>query len=68
MEKIFTKLLGKYWIIYRGRDLAQYLLNQIRIDARAYLRRVVSVECALMDLKAPKVLRRSKSTPIFKTK
>ena len=68
MEKIFTRLLGKYWIVYRGRDLAQYILRQICTDAKAYLRRVVSVECALMDLKTHRVLRRSKSTPNFKTK
>ena len=62
MEKVFTKLLGKCWIIYRGRDLAQYILRQICTDAKAYLRRVVSVECALMDLDEHKIVR-SKSTP-----
>ena len=67
MEKVFTKLLGKCWIIHRGRDLAQHILKQICTDARVYLRRVVSVECALMDLKVPKVIHRSKSTPNFRT-
>lgn len=62
MEKIFTKLLGKYWIIYRGREVAQEILKQICTDAKAYLRRVMSAECSLMDLDEPKMVR-SKSTP-----
>lgn len=66
MEKVFTKLLGKCWIIYRGRDLAQYILRQICTDAKAYLRRVVTSECALMDLDEHKIVR-SKSTPNFRT-
>jgi hypothetical protein len=62
MEKVFTKLLGKWWVIYRGRDVAQEILKQVYTDAKAYLRRVVSVECALMDLETKK-LTRSKSMP-----
>jgi hypothetical protein len=64
MEKVFTKLLGKYWIVYRGRDLAQYILRQICTDAKAYLRRVMSAECALMHMD-PKLegIRRVKSEP-----
>ena len=62
MEKVFKKFLGKWWFIYRGRDIAQQIYAHIFTDARAYLRRVVSCECALIDLETKK-LTRSKSMP-----
>jgi hypothetical protein len=68
MEKVFTKLLGKCWIIYRGRDLAQHILRQICIDARAHLRWVVSAECALMDLDEPKMVKSKSTSNLLKIK
>ena len=65
MENISEKLLGKCWFIYRRPAIAQLILEQIRDDTR----RVVSSECALMDLVPVKnTMRRSQSTPNLKRK
>jgi hypothetical protein len=65
MENIFRTFLGKYWIIYRRSEMAILILKQICEDTRSYMRRVISSECALMDLNVPRTggLRRSKSVP-----
>ena len=66
MENIFKKFLGKCWLIYKRPEIAQLILNQICEDTRTYMRRVVSCECALMDLVAkPRGLHRSMSSPIL---
>jgi len=46
MENIFEKFLGKCWFIYRRPEIAQVILKQICED----MRRVVSSECALVDM------------------
>ena len=51
MENIFKKLLGKYWIIYQGHEIAQLILKQI---------------CEHVAWVPKKhVLRKSKSMPIM---
>jgi hypothetical protein len=62
MENIFEKFLGKCWFIYRRPEMAGIILRQICEDARAYMRRVISYECALVDL-CQRELSRSKSMP-----
>jgi hypothetical protein len=62
MEKVFKKLLGKVWIVYRGCVTAEQLYRDIFTDAQSYLRRVVSSECSLIDLESRKV-QRSNSCP-----
>ena len=54
MENIFKKFLGKCWFIYRRPEIAQQICEDMR--------RVVSSECALMDM-CPRELTRSKSMP-----
>lgn len=65
MENIFKKFLGKCWVIYRRPEIAQLILKLICED----MRRVVSSECALMDLDdKTKGVRRSMSSPDLKRK
>ena len=67
MERAFKKFLGKCWIIYRRPEMVRLILKQICEDTRTYLRRVVSSECALMDLDVKtRGVRRSHSTPNLK--
>lgn len=66
MEKVFKKLLGKLWIVFRGCATSQELYNKILTDTQKYLRRVVSSECVMMDLE-PKRLPRSKSMPCLRS-
>ena len=69
MENIFKKFLGKRWFSYRSPEIARLILKQICEDTKTYMRRVVSYECSFMDLYPPSTgLRRSMSTPNFKTK
>jgi hypothetical protein len=64
MDHVFHKLLNKMWWIRDGPEITLLILKQICEDARTYMRRVVSCECALMDLTATtKYVRRSQSTP-----
>jgi hypothetical protein len=64
MENIFKKFLCKCWIIYRRPEIAKLIMKQICEDTRTYMRRVISCECALMDLGArPTGIRRSLSSP-----
>lgn len=60
MENIFKKFFGKCWMIYRRPEMARLILEQICEDTRTYMRRVISCECALVDM-VPKELKRSKS-------
>ena len=62
MENIFKKFLTKCWIIYSRQENAQLILKQICEDTRTYMRRVISCECALVDM-VPKEMKRSKSFP-----
>jgi hypothetical protein len=62
MENIFKKFLTKCWIIYSRPENARLILEQICEDTRTYMRRVISCECALVDM-VPKELKRSKSLP-----
>ena len=69
MENIFKKFLGKCWVIYQRPEIARLLFRQICEDTRTYLRRVMSSECALMDLDdKTKGVRRSMSSPDLKRK
>ena len=64
MENIFKKFFGKCWIIYRRPEMARLILEQICEDTRTYMRRVVSSECALIDLESrPTGIRRTQSLP-----
>ena len=56
------KFLGKWWFAYRRPEIARLIFKQICEDTRIYLKRVMSSECALMDM-CPKELTRSKSMP-----
>ena len=64
MERVFKKFLGKCWFIYRRPEIARLIFRQICDDTKTYMRRVISCECALMDMR-PKELTRSKSMPIL---
>lgn len=69
MENIFKKFLGKCWVIYQRPEIALLLFRQICEDTRTYMRRVMSSECALMDLDdKTKGVRRSMSSPDLKRK
>lgn len=69
MENIFKKFLCKCWIIYQRPEMARLILKQICEDTRTYMRRVVSCECALMDMDTKtKGVRRSMSSPNLKRK
>ena len=69
MENIFKKFLGKCWVIYRRPEMARLILKQICEDTKTYMRRVISSECALMDLDTKsKDVRRSMSSPNLKSK
>jgi hypothetical protein len=64
MERAFKKFIGKCWIIYRRPEIAKIILRQICEDTKTYMRRVISCECALVDM-CPKEPSRSKSMPIL---
>ena len=69
MENIFKKFFNKVWVIYNRPEIALLILKQICEDAKTHMRRVMSSECALMDLDPKsKDLTRSKSTPNLKPK
>jgi hypothetical protein len=62
MERMFKKLLGKWWMVFQGCATARQLYSQIYTDAQRYLRRVVTSECELVNLEVRRISR-SKSAP-----
>ena len=65
MERVFKKFLGKCWFAYRRPEIAKLICRQICEDTKTYMRRVISCECALMDMICARKLTRSKSMPII---
>jgi hypothetical protein len=67
MERVFKKFLGKCWFIYRRPEIAKLIFRQFCADTKTYMRRVISCECALMDMVCPREMTRSKSMPNLRT-